>query len=64
MKTKFFAQVPGSPTKGEDQIKITSRWCGKVYVSRLVKSTNRWSSRRYLIDEDAIRQSDADFEAK
>jgi hypothetical protein len=60
MKSKFFAKVPGSPTKGEDQVKITSTASAtRVFVARLVKSSNRWSSRRYLVDRADIREERA-----
>ena len=56
MKTKLFANLAGSPTKGEDQIRITSNFCGnQVYVARLVKSSNRFGKRRFLIDRESIR---------
>ena len=56
MKTRMWAELPGSPTKGEDRIKITSRWSAcQVYVCRLVKTSNRWGKRRWLIDESEIR---------
>ena len=56
MKEKLFAELPGSPTKGEDRIKITSRFSAcQVYVSRLVKTSDRWGKRRWLIDESEIR---------
>lgn len=54
---KRFASIPGSPTKGEDRVKITSAFgATQVYVARLVKSSGRFSSRRYLIDRASIRE--------
>lgn len=57
MKAKLFAHIPGSPTKGEDRIKITSRFGpDDVYVSRLVKASGRWGKKRWLIKRSTIRE--------
>lgn len=57
MNAKHYAVIPGSPTKGVDRVKITSHFSRtQVYVSRLVKSSNRFGKRRYLIDRATIRE--------
>jgi len=54
---RHYARIPGSPTKGEDRVKITSRFSPtQVYVARLVKSTGKFGKRRYLIDLADIRE--------
>lgn len=54
---RCYAEVPGSPCKGEERVQITSRLNqDHVYVSRLVKSTGRFGKRRYLIEESKIRR--------
>jgi hypothetical protein len=52
-----YARIPGSPTKGEDVVRITSHFTAQsVYVARLVKSSGRFGKRRYLIAKDSIRE--------
>lgn len=56
MALKAFAHIPNSPTKGIDRVRITSHFNqAEVYVARLVKSSGRWSTRRYLVDKSTIR---------
>ena len=56
---RLYAMIPGSPTKGEDRVKITSHWSAtKVYVSRLVKSSGCWGKKRWLIDRASIRKEE------
>lgn len=58
-RVRLYANLPGSPTQGEDRVQITSRFSpSEVYVCRLVKSTGRFGKRRYLISDAAIRREE------
>lgn len=59
-KVRLWAVLPVWHWSQEQRVRITSRagYGGKVYVQRLVQTTNKWSTKRWLINESSIRREE------